>query len=344
MFTTSKEYLAYLQETLRQVDVDEFLRRENYEKFQELLETTAQKNLERRAQFQNVESKYSSMRKEHVYDEDFLEYAKSRYGLAPDRIAEDERIKNGSMAIDALVDNILVKLDPQTKQELKNISVGGLSRMDPTGLIFRSGDHIAILISNALLLLLWNNICFLEATVNPGRVLETDVDEGFKLLSSQDYAEIHNQYLSMVADFNVVEGVVFRFDKYSAYIVYQHAEIVFAFVLLHEFAHVRNGDLDAMPNYRSSKQAEFQADLTAIRMLEHYLKKTECPLTELDLVNMVEYYFFRLLKYCRKISDSHPTPCERVINLYSHLCKQGFISVIELTKYVAHFLRIYHQG
>jgi hypothetical protein len=342
MFTTSKEYLAYLQDTLSQVDVDEFLRRENYEKFQELLETTARKDRERRAQFPGMKSKYSSMRKQHAYDEDFLAYVKNRYGLTPDRIVEDERIKNGSMAIDCLVDNILVKLDTQTKQELKNISVGGLHRIDPTGLIFRSGDHIAILISNGLLLLLWNNICFLEATVNPGRVLDTDVDENFKLLSSQDYTVIHNQYLSMVADFNLVEGVIFRFDKYSAYLVYQHAEIVFAFVLLHEISHVRNGDLDATPNYRSSKQAEFQADLTAIRMLEHYLKKTDCPLTELDLVNMVEYYFLRLLKFCGKTSDSHPTPCERVVNLYSHLCMQGYISVVDFAKYEAHFLRIYH--
>lgn len=320
MFNSPREYLAYLQSVLTQDDADEFFK--DVDKLRAI--GVVNRNDANAGAPISVSERLPPHQKKALAD-----YLLRIHNLEIDTQECDDFILSGAAGLEIIVRNILNKLSPNLKRQFERIAIGSFRRLNASCLVFKHDPHIVILVSSGLLQLIWNNISLLEATANPAGVVLTDFAVDASTVEAAHYAQFHVRYLDAVREYNLIHPVEFTFDDFSSEMVYQHVEIVFAFIILHEFSHVMNDDLDGAKS-GIRHDAELKADIDAISHIEDYLANHPYPLNKIEIVQMVEYYFFRLLHFCDITSASHPSPRERAANLFSQLHREGLISGDEL--------------
>lgn len=313
LFNSANEYLHYLQKVLKQTDIFETANKDGVDKWNSILETR--------------EKEYPIQKNEHStvqVSQETIDLINENYGFDIKEINQEEHISS-KYTLSVILEEINKKLPIEIKQKVKNMAIGTLFKFFPDAKTLKSNNnYYAVLVSGSMLQLLYNNICFLEATAAPENVEYYSGSDIFKEFTSKEYSLSHHEYLTMSREVQIPATTIFSFNAKSSEYVYLHFELIVTFIIFHEYAHMINGDLDKSDSFSGSffknkDDIELKADETAIDlMVKYYLPNFSSKITPIELLLMIEYYFFRLLHAFNPLSNNYPVLKERVNNLLKY--------------------------
>ena len=304
MYNSSKEYLIYLQRVLKQTDINDYLNLDKINKF-----------------YHTQNCKIEDYSKNNLLlPENFQQTYKETLKAYNSYFNKKNNIENPiEDVLTVLINRIMYSLSIDLRNRLENIEIGSLFKLYPNAMFFKDNNYLVILISSALLQLIYNNICLLEAISFPDNVTffsYSDTKLNLSKLNTEFYSNFQNNYINNIKEVSFPYPIIFTFNDYSMDIVIDHFELITVFIIFHEYAHYLNNDLNNNQHIHS-KINEFNADSTALElMLKHYIPyKYKSLITETDLILMIEYYLFRFIYAINITANNHPSPGERVINL-----------------------------